>query len=141
MANKNVEINTVYMNFSFRNAAYCFYSHNYVCGGFACSYTGLMMGYVNFAKAKRLLSDTEIQKIKIDPFTGQKYIPLKKVKRIPLWPYTYEQSEFKYKMNQSICFKEFDKDIVRPDYLDEEFFFALLESKGLDVSEVRWYYE
>jgi hypothetical protein len=50
VARKEIEIDTVYMNFSIRGAAYTFYTHSYVFQKGAWSEPGLLMGYIKYKR-------------------------------------------------------------------------------------------
>lgn len=136
VARKEIEIDTVYMNFNIRGAAYSFYTHSYVFQKGAWSEPGLLMGYIKYKKnIERALDERYLESLNKCPLTGEKYTPLKNVKIIPLC----HQTDYipAYIKQRSSAFKEehYNKE---GKYLDEEFFFSLLSSRGFDISDVRW---
>lgn len=134
VARKEIEIDTVYMNFSIRGAAYTFYTHSYVFQKGLWFEPGLLMGYLKYKKnIERLLDERHLESLNKCPLTGEEYIPLKSVTRIPLFHQTDYKSAFKH---SSSAFVEeyYNKE---GEYLDEEFFFSILSSRGFDIEEVR----
>lgn len=122
VARKDIEIDSIYMNFSIRGAPFSFYTHSYVFQKFRFSEPGLMMGYINFKNTERLLSDDYLESVKKCPLTREDYVPLKNATKIPLYTYSDEfPSKIPYKQNRSNAFVE-ELDNLDGKYLDEEFF-------------------